>query len=379
MRGSPTVAARFGTLFMIPDEQMDPEKVFWLLRDALLADSRVQSVTEPHVDPGSWRRSGVFPFQDPNISTFLDGGRTLTGLRLPLAVPLVIEVSVPTMHADTGEPLENGTLEEYFVFWNGLALLVGWYHLSNSLGFREGQVVFDILTNAASSLGVYTLNQGCSPDCELLFGHKLSLLRATPGSPMTVTTSGSLSAALVYLNCAEDISSLMGAFATEMLLPVELFSELKNIGFRFSWIEDEAQKVIESTLRLERSYAGPVLARNCLNPAFWRRRYRSRVEGLRNINRLWTLFAVLQRIRRDWLAKRRAFELNVDPGLAAAIFSIGYEVDTALMEAFDSAPLLANIEQISMRIESRTLAIATGLGVVAAGVLGAVVTAILQT
>ena len=164
-----------------------------------------------------------------------------------------------------------------------------------------------------------------------------------------------------------------------MLLPVELFSELKNIGFRFSWIEDEAQRVIENTLKLERSYAGPVLARNWLNPGFLRRRYRSRAEGLRNINRLWTLFAVLQRIEREWVVKRQTFKLHVDPGLATALFSIGYETDAALMDRFDSAPLLANISQISTRVESRTLAVVTGLGVVAAGVLGAVITAILQT
>ena len=369
MQGSPKVAARFGTLFMISNDQTDPEKVFWLLRGALLADSRVHSVTEPRVDAGSWRCSNVFPFTEPDFESILDGGKTLTGLRLPLAVPLEIKISIPPSHTETGTPLENGTPEDYLVFWNGLALLVGWYPFSNSLGFNEGQIVFDILEDAAASLGVETLNQGCSPDCSLRFAHKLSLLRATPGSPMTATTPGSLSAAAVGLDCPEGISSLMRTFAAQMLLPVELFSELKNIGFRFSWIEDEAQRVIENTLKLERSYAGPVLARNWLNPGFWRRRYRSRAEGLRNINRLWTLFAVLQRIEREWVVKRQTFKLHVDPGLATALFSIGYETDAAL----------ANISQISTRVESRTLAVVTGLGVVAAGVLGAVITAILQT
>jgi hypothetical protein len=299
---------RVGGFFLLAETD-DPEDLQVHLRDALRSDNRVVDATiarAPDRSPTTAR--SVFPAARGDYTTELITGRDQRP-SLQFFTPLELTIRVPIKNQPNHTPFDEIASEEYFAVWDGWVLAIGWEQDSDDVPPAGGQVIAQILEQAAEACDAGLYIQACSPWCEHLFNHVTLLVEGDPAATdSAVAPSTTLyQAVLTWPSPITSAAEATWAAYQEFSIPIQSFASMKNLGRRILDLERAARGELLGLMKLqyERAHASehPLWERPVLlwQIRGWRKQSRA------SLARLWMTLTAIEELKREWSDTRVHF------------------------------------------------------------------------
>lgn len=378
--------ARFGSFMLSapcghPPSEVVIERVCGALRD----DPRIKEIGEVRIRPEWTATRESYPHtrhSDADADALLSGSDHFHSVRF--SDPIAFTVSVPIRNQPAFKGYRDVPTDTYWVAWDGVTAVVLWERESDlrvgdntaSVPRSGGHVVADILHAAASAAGFDLYVQSCSPNCENLFAHRLlwiDTVAPTSKQPMLKVVRESLGQNLaIELRSDGQGTDLALDLLHSLRLEGGYFAHFKNSAQRIFDLDDLAHKLVGELLELH--YDRNLRRRKPvhLQPiASWKARgERRRAEEI--IASLWLAISRVQALRSQWFPLRDRFLESTQKYGTAALFELDHKDDQRAVERQDLEFVRAAVEQSANRLDSRYVALLTGLSALS-GLIGAVV------
>jgi hypothetical protein len=339
----------------------------------LRADSRVTSIEAPDVSShfAAWTPyyPHMFDTSGDGLLLGLDGG-----VVLEFSSPILMQVRVPIKNQPPIHGRDDVPTETYTVAWDGITVIVVWEQESTEASHSAGQVVFDVIEAALGGAGLSAYRQACSPGCEYGFIHQTLALRESPtpgGAEFSTVLHPELNLFVGIVPGDLPLEELPEFLWLEMGAAAREFAFVKNYGQRILDLEHRARNDIGDLLDHNRAHAR-VLAKPWWRRAreLWRHRgWRREARGL--IAGLWLALTNIETLERHWDDQLQ--DLQSDHLEILEFFRPDSWRDERRIRALDTSTILAALDQVTELLESRQLALATGLGALGGAVAGGVV------
>ena len=344
--------------------------------ELLEGDTRVIEVRKPEINEAFTGRKAFFP---ESRHTTSDGIRTGNDKleAMSLSDDIRFRIKVPIKNQPKHHGYDDIPTDEYWVSWDGVTVFVLWEQDTEHDPMSGGHILADILRDAAQELGGDIYIQACSPGCDNLFFHTTMHISETPAEEETrdiVITKRPRSPIVdVSLYDIDDAFEALMWLHLCLSVPCGRFAEMKNLGQRLIDIEHNAGRGLAHLL--DHYYEHSRLStlppwreiRNRWKNRSWRKEVRYLLVGL------WLSLANMETVRQGWADAQRGFENTIDEDGKAYLFAIDYRDDAAAIESINTRSLETAIEQVSDRLDNRTMVAVTFVGGVAGGLAGALV------
>ena len=371
-RARDTAVARFGSFIMASDaEPTHPYDD--MIKNAvrqIREDSRVLSVTEPHVEE-YWCSTGDLYPSPTDEHGILTGHDAMHWIRFSDYMSFTVEVpekNQPRLSEDDTIPTH------YEVLWDGMIVLVTWRAPRGTLlGMSGGQIVEDILTEALERAGFTLYVQACEPECDHRFVH--TAIRLLPGAEeqgdieyVKSTRYAEINALLPPMG-EEDYAE---ALYLDLRTSAAAFTELKNVGRRILDVEHIARINLDRLLSLSCTRAElPLLGRKERLERRWNLRGWRR-DSNRLIAQVWRALANIELLRRGWAGERFDFEGDVTERGLSDLYVRDHADDASRIESLDLDLMRAAVESAAERLDKRALVTVTGVAAIAGALAGAI-------
>lgn len=339
----------------------------------LRADPRVTSIEAPDVNShfATWMPyyPHIFDTSGDDLLLGSDSGGVLE-----FSSPVLMQVRVPIKNQHSIHGRDDVPTETYAVAWDGITVFVVWEQESSGASHSAGQVVFEVIEAALAGAGLSAYRQACSPGCEYGFIHQTLGLRGSP-----TAEEAQFSAVLdreldLFIGSVPDdmpFEELPEFLWFEMSAAASSFAFVKNYGQRILDLEQRARSDIGDLLDQNRVHAR-VLAKPWWRRArgLWRHRgWRREARGL--IAELWLALTNIETLGRYWDEQLQNMQSD-HPGILEFFRPDSWR-DERKIRALDTSTILAALDQVTGLLDSRQLALATGLGALGGAVAGGVV------
>ncbi|WP_332062343.1 hypothetical protein [Agromyces sp. CCNWLW203] len=354
-----------------PNEFYD-QLVAQLTSDARVKELRAPSSGENELRPESfsaagWRQGRTDGKPDgPHLHIHVASFRT----------PILMAINVPQrlQPQDRGE--RGIPAEEYWVAWDGVQLLVLWDRnaTEHSLGYYGGFAAMEIISDALDELGLSPRNQPCGPYCKYPFAHQdLLVAPAADTSKVRLREEGRFT---VRIDCPSepDVLELAHRLSRSFSLTVNTFAKMRSFGDSVSGTEIKARRELADLLQHQYE-----IARTAAEPFIRSIRLRWKNRGLRRkmskgVARLWMHLATIERNQRHCIEGRYIYDTSAQRQGIGLIFKTEYPQFLNSIDTLEIDTLRATVEQLSMRVDTRIIAVATIAGAMSGALVGALVT-----
>lgn len=366
------LVARFATLFLLAPEELDQTEIRDKLVEALREDARVSAVAEPEpLAPDERDGHRVFLHRDDaDPQSMITGADARNCVVFPQ--PIEFEVHVPRKNQPTQFSLDEPASEDYVAVWDGSTLIVGWRQKDASVSSTGGQIVAQILDDAAQGVGYEVYSQACDPACRHVFAHVNMFIDAAPDVETSTFTAEGWNGVRVRTTKMQDDASSVGLLYWDISAAVDLFSGVKNVGRRVLDLEAAARSDLIGLMRLQylRAHVYEHGYRDRPKMLWDIRDWRSRARV--HVARLWLLLASIEESRREWSELKHQLEKQLDDRGMTSLFQRDLPVDVATIEALNTVPIQGALQESSDSLDSTALTRATSAIAVSA-VIGVVV------
>jgi hypothetical protein len=353
------------------DRSTGSEEILSAFIEQLERDSRVSRVERPDTDPRwSERRRWWLPFNSGDPPDLTGGRDQFVGVEW--TSPVSLTVNVPAKNQKTYASDETAPAEIYEVLWDGLVVVVGWAQDTDDLGLAGGQVVEEVLHDAAHQIDQHIHVQSCAPHCDYLFVH--ANLRGTRGDVEELVAIGKSGPyEPVEFTAPDDVSvrSTTEDIFWSLKSDLRRFAKLKNVGRRLLEIESFAQTTLDSLLGRYQADAEYALLPWYARARGLREIRRSRRRARRDIATMWLCLASLEKLRRKF--SEHARDHRDWQSVFSAEMLLEHDLDELeIVTSMDLSILRQGTEHAAERLDNRSVAHAPAWGAVAGGVMGAI-------
>jgi hypothetical protein len=308
----------------------------------------------------------VFPaaedYEDPALVTGADSRRAIRWSH-----EIAFSVHVPAKNQPTYFRLDTVASEDYYAFWDGYTLLVGWTGYDDDrVGAAGGQVVIDIVRDAAVACGCDIYVQACMPTCHHLFAHANLRIREDPTEAKVRFEAGRDPDLIVRVPTITPAVPALGYFFWLIGGSFEEFAFTKNRARRVLDLEQVTRETLLDLMRVEYSRAHILEHRLRDRPKMrwmirgWKKQARV------SLAKVWLGLAAIEETRRDWGDWRNRFRgISADYG-TELIFSADRRDDDTAVESLNTSLIQTGVQDASTRLASRALVNATAAAGVAA-------------
>ena len=366
--------ARVGTFVITADPNADMKALHPKIADAIRSDSRVLSIATPQLNEHWMTRELIYPASQSNPDELLRGSDVLFGIRYPQ--PYALEISVPAKN----QPRIHGEIaaaDHYFAAWDGWTAVVLWSKGPSSyVPASAGQVLTEILRDAAATLGLGLYVQACSPACDLQFAHRSMAIHAVVGSQAAATFEVSGSNAIGVEVVLDGVIPMSCILHREVSSPAADFSQVKNVARRILNIEAAARKMTSELIALDyvalsvRQESRWTRVRTALHNAVHHRGENGPKRAQYLIACLWLAMASIELLQHRFADMRRNYGDSVSEWAVPELFDGDLKSDESSVEMVDAQFARAAVEYKSTRIDTRLVVIATTIAGLAGGLLG---------
>ena len=377
-------AFRLGSIsLLVPGEGHEPlsdsdvKNLLDSVQSALRKDNRVASLIEAKHHPDFCHQYMLHPGPlDATPDGALRGSdargcvQFSAGIQMDIRVPLKNQ---PTWHDDI-----EATTTDYVAMWDGMTLAVGF---DANAGVRPagGQVVFDVLRDAARAVGAEVYVQACKPMCEHLFLHADVVSLETEDETRVGSLSTGAERNVVELAVAPgtSIQSALSNFFYRVRGGMAQWTLAKNTGWRVLTIEDYARADL---VHLFSHFQEELEARL---DGWSRKRLVTMRPSWRRISRLLTTRLWMHMANTEQLMRQRRYHMSVlessaaDQGTSDVVLR-DIEDESDFVETLNLDFLRQATEHAAASLDSRSVVHATALGIIGGGLAGALVTVLLS-
>ncbi|MFJ2543735.1 hypothetical protein [Microbacterium sp. NPDC087589] len=242
---------RFGTFFLAMERpRTDLTNLRDSLQKALDDDPRVASVTADPLRVAWSSQSKMYPPSE-KIDTFelITGADGVIAPHFP--DPLRFRIHVPIKNQPLFRDEADVPSDNYWVVWDGLTVVLGWER-----GEEErvpprsgGQIVVEILEQAAISAGARLVVQACSPGCKNLFAHRVLSVVQYPGTDRAIGyVKRGFPVVATHVHVDGGPEELVMRVWEDLSRSSEAFAQYKNVGRRILTPEQRSRALVAELL-----------------------------------------------------------------------------------------------------------------------------------
>lgn len=190
------------------------------------------------------------------------------------------------------------------------------------------------------------------------------------------TRAGNFPTAVLAQVPLADMSDPLAALYGDIIMPLILFTRVKNLGRRVLDLEESARRDLTELLSLNSRHAelGLFGFREKIERRWALRGWRK--HGRRLVARLWLQLAEAEAMRRTWSEQNFAFQRRLVRGMDA-LFARDTHNEADQVKSLDFSLLRSAVEDAATRQDNRALIAVTAVGAIAGALAGAVVSGIL--
>lgn len=294
------------------------------------------------------------------------------------AEPIVMKVNIPRRLQNQERGPAAIPAEDYLVAWDGMELLVLWDHDQSKRpsGYFGGFAVLDVINDAVAKVGLETRREPCGPNCDFPFAHTDMML--LPDESISDLVLSPLERGVVEARfpVTDSETKLARALAERLGFTIRTFARMRAFGTTVIASENQARREVGDLLMMQYKRANaaalgifgsiPTRIRNHGMP----RKMSLLTAGL------WLRLATLEQNRRSWGEVRHVYDTSVSASGYGVLFGIEYPQEVNSVQGLEVGSLRSAVEQMTLRADTRVVALSTLSGAIAGGIIAGILSVI---